>query len=69
MNKDKKKLDFTFEILSDTELGSTLEKRGMKLLSNLRSECCTRTCTRHAQPANEEQWGRFLDVHAGIVMY
>ena len=67
--KNKNTMNFIFEVISDTELGEQLEKRGMKLLSNVRSECCTRVCTRYAQPANENQWGRFLKVNAGVVQY
>jgi len=65
MEKKDKSLKFTFEILSDNELSCAYTGG----CSGGRSDCCTRVCTRYAQPANVEQWGRFLEVNAGVVQY
>ncbi len=66
MEKKDNSLKFTFEILSDNELSCGGYTAGC---SGSRSDCCTRVCTRYAQPANVEQWGRFLDINAGVVQY
>ena len=63
-NKDKS-MNFTFEILSDSELSCAYTGG----CSGGRSDCCTRVCTRYAQPANVEQWGKFLEVNAGVIQY
>ena len=61
----KKTMNFSFEVLADEELSCAYTGG----CSGGRSDCCTRVCTRYAQPANVEQWGRFLEVNAGDVQY
>lgn len=66
--ENKKTPNFFFEIMSDEELFPELQKKNI-LLSNVRSECCTRVCTRTRTTATEKQWKKFLEVEAGVVMY
>lgn len=68
---ENKKLSFDFHVISDVEgMEETHQKPAVnKLISNWPSECCTRVCTRTKAVANEEQWGRFLKVNAGVVQY
>jgi hypothetical protein len=63
--KNEEKLDFKFQVISDKELSCAYSAG----CSGGRSECCTRVCTRLAQPANVEQWGRFLAINAGVIQY
>lgn len=58
-------LDFSFEVLSDNDYSMAYSAG----CSGGRSDCCTRVCTRYAKPANVEQWGRFLEVNAGVIQY
>lgn len=58
--------DFKFEVIADNELSVAAYTA---TCSGKVSECCTRVCTRQAQPANVEQWGRFLAVNAGVIQY
>lgn len=62
----KKAKNFKFEIIADNELSVAAYTA---TCSGKVSECCTRVCTRQAQPANVEQWGRFLAVNAGVIQY
>lgn len=63
---ERKKLDFKFEIINDNQLSVAAYTA---TCSGKVSECCTRVCTRQAQPANVEQWGKFLAVNAGVIQY
>jgi len=71
MEKNDKKPSFAFKVISDIELSPDLRDLKTKnlLLSNIRSECCTRVCTRTRCTANEKQWNNFLEVNAGVVQY
>ncbi|WP_158211141.1 hypothetical protein [Myroides phaeus] len=60
------KKKFSFKVISDTE---NLENAYSAGCSGSRSDCCTRVCTRQAQPANVEQWGKFLAINAGVIQY
>ncbi|MEC4114949.1 hypothetical protein VSO92_12635 [Myroides pelagicus] len=60
------KKKFSFKVISDSE---NLESTYSAGCSGSRSDCCTRVCTRQAQPANVEQWGQFLAINAGVVQY
>ena len=59
-----KNFDFRFEAVSDNMLQAYSGG-----CSGDRSDCCTRVCTRDAQPVNAEQWGQFLELNAGVVQY
>ncbi len=39
--------------------------------SGSRSDCCTRVCTRDCNEnvANEEEWGKFLEIEGGVIQY
>ncbi len=65
VNSEKKKMDFKFQVLSDKEMSSVYTAG----CSGGRSDCCTRVCTRYAQPANATQWGKFLEINAGVIQY
>lgn len=57
-------LNFKFEVISDNMLQAYTGG-----CSGSVSACCTRVCTRDAQPVNAEQWGQFLELNAGVVQY
>lgn len=59
------KVDFQFEVLAEEDY-SMVYTGGC---SGGRSDCCTRVCTRYAQPATAAQWGQFLEINAGVVQY
>ncbi len=61
----KEKLNFKFQVISDRELSCAYSAG----CSGNRSDCCTRVCTRYAEPANIAQWNKFLAVNAGVVQY
>lgn len=60
-----KKEDFLFEEVQDTEVFAEYSAG----CSGSRSDCCTRVCTKMGEYATEEQWGKFLEVNAGVVQY
>ena len=63
-NKNKvKTVNFEFKVLSDNEITDGYSGG----CSGGRSDCCTRVCTRMAQPADVKQWGKFLEVNAGVI--
>ena len=62
---DKASSKFKFKVISDRELSCAFTGD----CSGDRSDCCTRVCTRIAQPANVAQWGKFLEINAGVVQY
>ena len=59
------KEDFLFEEIKNEEMFAEYSEG----CSGDRSDCCTRVCTRDCEKATEEQWGRFLEVNAGVVQY
>ena len=63
--EEKKKVSFKFAVLNDSYVNNGYTGG----CSGSRSDCCTRVCTRYAQPADAKQWGNFLEVNAGIVQY
>jgi hypothetical protein len=63
--KKTKTSTFTFTVLSDSELSCDYTAG----CSGERSDCCTRVCTRYAQPADVKQWGNFLEINAGVMQY
>lgn len=64
-NKEKKGISFKFMVLNDSQVNAGYSGG----CSGGRSDCCTRVCTRYAQPANADQWGKFLEVNAGVIQY
>lgn len=56
--------DFVFE-----ELEESMMAEYTKECSGSRSDCCTRVCTRNNMQATEAEWGKFLEVNAGIIQY
>ena len=59
------KIDFLFEEIENEEMFAEYSEG----CSGDRSDCCTRVCTRDCGVATEAEWGRFLEVNAGIVQY
>lgn len=60
-----KKDDFLFEEI-DNEVILAEYTDGC---SGDRSDCCTRVCTRDGERAPEAEWGKFLEINAGIIQY
>ncbi|SDK23856.1 hypothetical protein [Natronincola ferrireducens] len=60
-----KKEDFLFEEVKDSEIFAEYSDG----CSGSRSDCCTRVCTRNNAVASEEEWGKFLEINAGVVQY
>lgn len=56
-----KREDFLFEEIKDEEMFAEYSEG----CSGERSDCCTRECDR----ATTAEWGKFLEVNAGIVQY
>ena len=65
MNKKLIENDFLFEELDDPTMFAEYSEG----CSGSRSDCCTRVCTRNRQEATEEEWGKFLEINAGVVQY
>lgn len=53
-----------FEEVSEEEVFSAYSAG----CSGSRSDCCTRVCKDHNY-ANEEDWGKFLEVEGGVIQY
>ncbi|GAA6530432.1 hypothetical protein LPYR103PRE_24050 [Segatella asaccharophila] len=62
---NKKNVNFKFAVINDSFVNNDYTAG----CSGGKSDCCTRVCTRYAQPANTQQWGKFLEVNAGVVQY
>ncbi|WGV60436.1 hypothetical protein QIH01_04710 [Brevibacillus brevis] len=57
--------DFVFEEVDETVMLAAYTRE----CSGGRSDCCTRVCTRNHEVATEAEWGKFLEVNAGVVQY
>ncbi|WET48157.1 hypothetical protein PYS58_16460 [Chryseobacterium indologenes] len=66
LKREKRAKSFKFEVISDNQLTVAAYTQ---TCSGKVSDCCTRVCTRQAQPANVEQWGKFLAINAGVIQY
>ncbi len=58
--------DFVFEPVSENQV---MAEYTADCSNAGRSCCCTRSCTQNGLYASEEEWGRFLDLNAGVVQY
>lgn len=65
MLENKEESRFAFTVVSNSELSFGYSGG----CSGGRSACCTRVCTRYAQPATVQQWGNFLAINAGVLQY
>lgn len=54
----------TFEEISEEKIFSAYSAG----CSGSRSDCCTRVC-RDENYANEEDWGKFLEIEGGVIQY
>lgn len=63
----KCKKDFKFEVLSEDDLIKRDNYTGA--CSGSRSDCCTRVCTNCGEIASADEWGRFLELNAGVIQY
>lgn len=58
--------DFSFEVLDEKQ---SLADYTADCSGDGRSCCCTRSCTQNGVYADENAWGEFLEINAGIVQY
>lgn len=64
MEKEK---NFKFEVLSEEDL---VKRNNYSAgCSGSRSDCCTRVCTRDGEIASAEEWGKYLELNAGVIQY
>lgn len=62
-----KKKSFKFKVLTKEDL---VEKNNYSATcSGSRSDCCTRVCTKKGIVATADQWGKYLEVNAGVIQY
>lgn len=61
------KRDFKFEILTEEDLIKRDNYTGG--CSGSRSDCCTRVCTRDGEIASSDEWGKYLELNAGVIQY
>ena len=58
--------DFAFEAIEEKQ---SLADYTADCSGAGRSCCCTRSCTQNGTYADEEAWGKFLEINAGVAQY
>lgn len=67
MEIKKEEKNFKFKVLSEEDLIKRDNYTGG--CSGGRSDCCTRVCTRIGEIATAEEWGKYLEINAGVIQY
>lgn len=63
----KKEKDFKFTVLTEEEL--VKRENYSAGCSGSRSDCCTRVCTKNGEVASADEWGKYLELNAGVIQY